>query len=204
MKEFWDDRYSEKEYAYGTEPNAYFKYALEKIHPSGAAFFPGEGEGRNAVYAAKQGLVVTALDYSSEARNKALKLAKHNNVTLEYQIGDMGHIRFKPNSFNLAVLVFTHFLPDESDNYFKALINYLKPGGYLIAELFSKDHSQFLKSNPLAGGPKNSDMLYTVSEIKKYFSGLAFIELEKKVIELNEGLYHRGQASVIRLIGQKI
>lgn len=203
MKEFWDERYSANEYAYGTEPNAYFKYALEKIQPSGTAFFPGEGEGRNAVYAAKQGLVVTALDYSSEARNKALKLAGDNNVKLDYQIGNMGHTQFEANSFNLAVLVFTHFLPDESESYFKKLVDYLKPGGYLIAELFSKDHSQFQNTNPLAGGPKNGDMLYTADEIRKYFSGLEVIELEVKEIELNEGLYHKGKAAVIRFIGQK-
>ena len=82
----WDDRYSNKEYAYGTEPNNFLKEQLQNL-PIGSIFFPAEGEGRNAVYAAKLGWLATAFDISIEGKNKALQLAKINNVTINYQVG---------------------------------------------------------------------------------------------------------------------
>lgn len=72
MKEFWNGKYSSKEYIYGTEPNEYFKSALEKYRP-GTILLPGDGEGRNAVYAAKKGWQVTAFDFSNAAKEKAEK-----------------------------------------------------------------------------------------------------------------------------------
>ena len=74
MKEFWEIRYAEKQYAYGENPNVYFKEQLDKLKP-GKILLPAEGEGRNAVYAAKQGWEVMAFDLSSEGKNKAEKLA---------------------------------------------------------------------------------------------------------------------------------
>ena len=74
-KDFWNSRYSKQEFAYGTQPNAFLKEQLEKIK-SGTALFLGEGEGRNAVYAAKLSWQVDAVDFSSSAKIKALKLAE--------------------------------------------------------------------------------------------------------------------------------
>ena len=85
MNDFWNDRYSSKEYVYGTGPNQFYKEQLEKLAP-GKILFPAEGEGRNAVYTAKKGWSVTAFDPSSEGRKKALLLAKKNKVQIEYQI----------------------------------------------------------------------------------------------------------------------
>ena len=71
-----------EEYVYGTEPNQFFKEQLQKIIPAGKLLLPGEGEGRNAVYAAKLGWMVDAFDQSSVARTKALNLAKEKKSKL--------------------------------------------------------------------------------------------------------------------------
>src|ERR1035438_2511533 len=51
-KQNWDERFSSEEYVYGTEPNVFLKEQLSKLSP-GRLLMLGEGEGRNAVYAAK-------------------------------------------------------------------------------------------------------------------------------------------------------
>ena len=60
--DFWDERYSVSEYVYGEHPNNYLKKQLETL-PVGSILFVGEGEGRNGVYAAKQGWKVSMLRY---------------------------------------------------------------------------------------------------------------------------------------------
>jgi len=75
MIDFWNARYAAAEYAYGTEPNAFFKAQLDQLTP-GRLLLPAEGEGRNAVYAAKKGWEVVAFDQSDAGQKKALKLAK--------------------------------------------------------------------------------------------------------------------------------
>ena len=63
MKDFWNERYGAPEYAYGTEPNVFFKQELDGLKP-GRLLLPAEGEGRNGVYAAEKGWSVSAYDWS--------------------------------------------------------------------------------------------------------------------------------------------
>ena len=86
--DFWDARYEGETYAYGTEPNAYFRQQLDAL-PPGRLLLLAEGEGRNAVYAAKRGWQVTAVDFSDEGRAKALRLAVAQGVRLDYQVADL-------------------------------------------------------------------------------------------------------------------
>ena len=91
---FWDERYSSEEYVYGVEPNQFFKQVLDKIPVPGKLLLPGEGEGRNAVYAAKCGWLVDAYDQSINAQKKALKLAEINDVIINYSVVDLA--KFNP------------------------------------------------------------------------------------------------------------
>ena len=84
----WNDRYSNEEFAYGEEPNNYLKEQLEKLNP-GTILFPAEGEGRNAVFAAKLGWEVWAFDISAEGKDKAMKLVATNNVAIDYQVRNL-------------------------------------------------------------------------------------------------------------------
>ncbi|MCB0485325.1 MAG: class I SAM-dependent methyltransferase [Flavobacteriaceae bacterium] len=203
MKSFWDERYSDADYAYGKEPNAFFKETLDTLQLKGKALFPAEGEGRNAVYAAKKGLEVTAFDMSMEAKKKALQLADENRVTIEYLVYEFDKLYFTENSFDLIVLIFAHFPPELNNTYYKKLANYLKPGGYIIAEAFSKEQLKYSEANPLAGGPKNINMLFSIDDFNNNFPDFEVFELQQQEIELSEGLFHKGKASVIRFVGKK-
>src|SRR5215210_6500958 len=92
----WNERYSKDEFAYGEQPNNYLKEQLEKLD-LGSILFPAEGEGRNAVFAAKLGWTVSAFDISVEGKNKALRLAQVNKVTIDYQVGDLQTLNYNSN-----------------------------------------------------------------------------------------------------------
>jgi 2-polyprenyl-3-methyl-5-hydroxy-6-metoxy-1,4-benzoquinol methylase len=198
----WNDRYSKEEFAYGEEPNNYLKEQLEKLK-IGTILFPAEGEGRNAVFAAKLGWNVSAFDISAEGKNKALRLAASNNVTIDYQVGELQTLNFRTTTFDAIALIYAHFPADIKSFYHKSLDKYLRKGGVIIFEAFSKKHIDYISKNEKMGGPKDIEMLFSIDEIKSDFDNYEIIELEEKEIELKEGSFHNGQGSVIRFTGRK-
>ncbi|MCC9016262.1 MULTISPECIES: bifunctional 2-polyprenyl-6-hydroxyphenol methylase/3-demethylubiquinol 3-O-methyltransferase UbiG [Flavobacterium] len=200
--ERWNDRYSAEEFAYGTAPNNYLKESLEKQDP-GTILFPAEGEGRNAVYAAKLGWTVSAFDISSEGKNKALKLAESENVILDYQVGELETLEYQPGQFDAIALIYAHFPAEIKSSIHKTLDQYLRKGGCIIFEAFSKKHLDYLAINDKVGGPKDIASLFSMEEIQSDFPNYEIVTLEEKEIELNEGLFHNGKGSVIRFIGKK-
>lgn len=198
----WNDRYSNDEFAYGEEPNIYLKENLCKL-PVGTILFPAEGEGRNAVFAAKIGWTVTAFDISNEGQKKAFKLAEKNNVLIDYQVGELEKLNFKAEQFDAIALIYAHFPANIKSQYHKILDKYLKVNGILIFEAFSKKHIDYVTANEKVGGPKDIESLFSIEEIKADFSNYEIIELEEKEIQLSEGLFHNGTGSVIRFVGRK-
>ncbi|OXB02544.1 SAM-dependent methyltransferase [Flavobacterium oncorhynchi] len=198
----WDDRYSNEEFAYGEEPNNYLKEQIQKLKPS-TILFPAEGEGRNAIFAAKLGWNVSAFDISEEGKNKALKLAEANNVSIDYQVGELETLNFKEEQFDVIALIYAHFPAEIKSEIHKQLDKLLRKDGIIIFEAFSKKHLEYLAINDKVGGPKDIESLFSIEEIKSDFPNYEIIELEEKEIELNEGLFHNGTGSVIRFIGRK-
>lgn len=197
MNEFWNERYANEEYAYGIEPNQFFKEALEKRTP-GKILFPAEGEGRNAVFAAKMGWEVTAFDPSTEGKRKAESLAFENGVEIKYNLSNYEEVEFPSESFDCIVLIFAHIHPLKRKEYHKKMVSFLKPGGTLILEGFSKK-----QINKNTGGPRNIDMLYSREELESDFNHFTEIAVSETDIHLDEGLYHQGTAAVIRVTGIK-
>jgi len=196
-KDFWNSRYSEQEFAYGTQPNAFLKEQLEKIK-SGTALFLGEGEGRNAVYAAKLGWQVDAVDFSSSAKVKALKLAEENMVKINYEVCDLNYYKFGENQYDLIVMIFLHLPSELREKVFKNSINSLKGNGILLVEAFNKN-----QINNSSGGPQSLDLLYSDNDVLSLVKDLRTETMESKSIELDEGEYHKGKADVIRYVGVK-
>ena len=194
--EFWDERYSSDEYAYGILPNKYFKEQIDKLKP-GKLFLPGEGEGRNAVYAAKLGWDVTALDYSVMAQEKAMKLAEENNVKIKYHVIPINEYIFPVSEFDASSLIFVPIPENLRALIHKNIIRSLKPGGVLIAELFSKK-----QINNNSGGSKDLSLLCDIDELLHDFKEMDIIEGYETQINLNEGQYHQGKADVIRILAK--
>jgi len=198
----WNERYSNDEFAFGKQPNNYLKEQLEKLNV-GTILFPAEGEGRNAVFAANLGWTVSAFDISMEGKKKADRLAEINKVTIDYQVGDLQEISFDTEQFDVIALIYAHFPANIKSLYHKTLDKYLRNGGVVIFEAFSKRHIDYVSKNENVGGPRDLESLFSIEEIKSDFANYDIIELEEKEIELSEGLYHNETGSVIRFVGQK-
>ena len=199
----WNERYANPEFAYGEEPNNYLKEQMEKIRP-GRILFPAEGEGRNAVYAAKLGWKVSAFDISTAGQKKAFQLAQKNNVTIDYQIGELQTLGYKAEQFDAIALIYAHFPANIKSQIHKALDQYLQPNGIVIFEAFSKKHLEYLAKNEKVGGPKDIESLFSIEEVRNDFRNYEIVELEEQEISLNEGHYHVGLGSVIRFVGRKL
>ncbi len=193
----WNQRYAEPEYAYGTDPNVFFKSQLDLLRP-GRLFLPAEGEGRNAVYAMLQGWEVIACDQSEEGMKKAEQLAARYSLSIDYRVAEFGEMILAPNYFNCVGLIYAHFPAEFRKLYHKKVFNTLKPGGTIILEGFSKEQ---LGKN--SGGPKSLDLLFSEAELRAEFDGMSSLKITTEEVELAEGKYHRGAASVVRLVGVK-
>ncbi|MDO6439071.1 class I SAM-dependent methyltransferase [Cyclobacterium sp. 1_MG-2023] len=198
----WNERYGEEDYAYGETPNVFFEEKIKELK-TGKILLPAEGEGRNAVFAAKLGWSVFAFDQSEEGKKKAMKLAKKNGVTIDYQVGDLGAVNFPQEEFDVIGLIYAHFPANLKSAYHKILDGYLKKGGFVVFEAFSKNNLTYRAKNEKIGGPRDLDSLFSIEEIKADFSNYEILQLEEKEVELGEGLYHNGKGSVIRFVGKK-
>jgi SAM-dependent methyltransferase len=202
MKEIWDNRYAEEGFAYGSDPNVYFKDCIDTIGLKKSILLPAEGEGRNAVYAASLGWDVTAFDISSEGREKAIQLAKVHEVKFNYEVKDFEEIYFN-RAFDCVAFIYTHFTTEKKYLFFDKMLDALKPGGWVIFECFSVNNLSYRDKNPKIGGPENPNMLYSIVELQTIFMGYKIINLTEEVVTLNEGKYHNGEGCVIRLFAQK-
>ena len=195
MIEMWNQRYAQEEYIYGKEPNEFFRAQLSLL-PKGKILMPAEGEGRNAVYAATKSWEVVAFDSSKAAKEKAERLGKLKKVEIEYHISSFEEFKYETNTFDAIALIYAHTF--NRKNTHQKMLSFLKPGGILILEGFSKKQIQFN-----SGGPRNIDMLFSADELKSDFSEFTQLDIDELETELQEGPLHIGEAAVIRAIGKK-
>ena len=197
MYNHWNERYSEKEYAYGEEPNVFFSEQLNKLQ-KGIIILPCEGEGRNAVYAASQGWVVNAFDASDAGKIKALQLARKKGVSIDYKIADAATVNYPESSADAIAFIYAHFPAAIRKQIHQKAISWLKPGGKVIVEAFNTSQLQ-----NTSGGPKEVAMLYTGEILKDDFLELNVELIQTLQTTLQEGKYHQGRADIIRFVGSK-
>ena len=196
---FWDIRFKEEVFIYGKKPNNYLRECFLKEDNAGTAYFPGEGEGRNAVFAALRGWRCLAIDGSVEAKKKCGILAGRKNVEIEYIVSDLREQeKYINRQFDVIAFSFVHFNATDRIRFHRSLVSFLKKGGRLFFEVFSKEQMEYD-----SGGPKNPDMLYSTQDLEKDFKGLRIIQNDKQTVTLDEGPYHQGTASVIRFYAVK-
>lgn len=198
MKEKWNNRYSKAEFVYGEKPNIFFKEQIDNL-PAGKLLLPGEGEGRNAVYAAKRGWQVDAVDWSERGKEKCRILAIENNVEINYTVANLEEYIPEENYYDATALIFLHLKPELREKVHYRIINSLKSGGIVILKAYDKE-----QINNSSGGPKDPDLLYSLEEVFSDFSELDILHFSKKKTHLNESSFHNGTADVILYAGKKI
>ncbi len=197
MKEFWNDRYSSEDFIYGKKPNEFFKSEIDKL-PPGHLLLPCEGEGRNAVYAAKLNWTVDAFDQSDKGKKKCEVLASENKVAVNYTVADAVEIELGEDKYDMIALIFAHFPSSIRKQIHQKCSKALKPGGLLLLEAFTPS-----QLNNQSGGPKDMDMLYTTDLLQKDFANLNIKYLEELSVDLSEGQHHSGKGDVVRLLAVK-
>jgi cyclopropane fatty-acyl-phospholipid synthase-like methyltransferase len=199
---FWDDRYGEPGYAYGTAPNQFLTAQQHRLKPGMKTLVVGDGEGRNGVWLASQGLDVLSIDLSSVGLEKAETLATQHQVKLQTQCADLTTWDWSTETHDLVVSIYVHFASEVRQRMHESMLKALKPGGLIILEAFNLAQLQYQREYD-SGGPKIREMLYSPKMLQQDFAGGEILELTETVTELHEGQYHDGKASVIRLIVQK-
>ena len=195
--QFWNERFSQDSFVYGTAPNIFFRQCIDSL-PLGKILLPAEGEGRHAVYAARLGWEVHAVDYSAAGREKAMTLAAAHDVSIFYDISSMEEFTAETTSYDAVGLIFAHFAPFERQGIHHKLIQYLKPGGKIILEGF---HTSQLGRK--SGGPRDIEMLFDESKLKDDFAACHIHLLQVTERVLDEGDYHQGSAALIQLLAEK-
>ena len=198
--QFWDERYATHEWVYGQSPNAYFQAYLENYFSKpGRILLPAEGEGRNAVFAARKGWEVEAFDISEEGRKKALQWAEKAQLKIRYHLVGWEHFEhFLHGKYDLIALIYAHMPARIRSQVHSRLVQWLRPGGHLLLEAFRPE--QLGRSS---GGPKDTAMLYSPEALAYDFGALHTLELAGHEVQLQEGMFHQGNAAVVRFLGRK-
>lgn len=195
----WDQRYDTEEYVYGTEPSRFLKLNLEYLNAGDRVLAVADGEGRNSVFMAEQGLNVTAMDSSSVGLEKARRLAKKRDVNVDFQLADLKVYDWGATEYDVVAAIFIQFAdPAFRTEIFDGMERALKPGGVLMLHGYTPKQIEFG-----TGGPPVSELLYTRNMLAAQFAGWQIIRLEEYEAELQEGPGHSGKSALVDLIARR-
>ena len=195
----WNQRYSVPDYLFGTAPNAFLASHAWRLKRGQRALCVADGEGRNSVWLAEQGLEVTAFDFSPVAVEKARKLAASRGVAVRYELASVYDWSWPAGAFDLVAAIFVQFAdPPMRSFMFERMARALTVGGLLLVEGYTPKQLQYG-----TGGPKQVDQLYTESLLRESFAGFEVLELREYEAELDEGSRHRGLSAVIDFVARK-
>lgn len=195
----WDDRYTRDDYVFGTEPAAFLTNHRDHLVPGARALVVADGEGRNSVFLAERGLVVTAMDVSPVGVAKARRLAEQRGVTVDLQVADVLAWDWEPDAYDVVAAVFIQFLdPQQRPAVFEGMVRTLRPGGLLLLHGYRPEQLAYG-----TGGPPVADHLYTEDLLADAFADLDIEELRSYDAELTEGAGHAGMSALIDLVARK-
>ena len=195
----WNARYASEDYHFGTEPNAFLARQRERLKPGQKALAIADGEGRNGVWLAREGLDVTSVDLSPLGVAKAKKLAAFHGVALDIQCADLASWDWGPPRFDVVVGIFFQFAaPPFRAQIFRHMKDALKPGGLLLIEGYRPE-----QLNYGTGGPTEIDQLYTAALLRAAFADMDILALDEYDVELSEGARHIGMSALIDLVARK-
>jgi len=197
----WDRHYAEEGYIFGTGPNAFLAAEARRFKPHGRILVPGDGEGRNGVWLAEQGFVVTSVEASSVGVDKARALAAARGVELDIQNANLDIWGWPLEAFDGVAAIFVHFEPHVRQSMHRRMLAALKPGGVLLLEAFTPKHVENRKAGSRGGPPP--EMLYTAGMLRDDLAGAAIELLQEEEVRLDEGSRHQGQAQVVRLVARR-
>lgn len=198
--QFWNERFDNEEFIFGKAPNEYLvNQAKQYLAPGQKALCIADGEGRNGVWLAKQGLVIEGFDVSDVALEKAKKFADDNKVSIAYSFSDVDSWNWQANTYDAIIAIFIQFAdPAMRLRIFKNILLALKPGGIFILQGYTQKQLEYK-----TGGPILIDHLYTEEMIREMILGLEILDLQNYDAVLEEGTRHIGMSALLGLTARK-
>ena len=199
--QFWNTRFDKPEFIFGKEPNEYLAEQSEQhLKPGNTVLCIADGEGRNGVWLAKQGMQVTGFDVSDIALAKAKHFAEENQVSINYSLSDVDGYDWQPHKYDAVVGIFIQFAdPEMRTRIFQQVQQTLKPGGIFILQGYTPQQLQYK-----TGGPSLIEHLYTEELIRDLSSGFEILDLRCYEKELSEGPRHTGMSALLGLVSKKL
>lgn len=196
---FWDERYAQPGFLFGEEPNAFLKRQLPLLKPGMAVLSIADGEGRNGVWLAEQGLQVHAVDASPVALEKSRQLAARRGVSLQWEETDLLGWRWPQAAYDVVVAIFTQFVGAEGRaRQFEGIRQALKPGGLLILQGYTPRQLEYG-----TGGPPHAENMYTEGLLRTAFGDWNILHLAEHDDAIEEGTGHHGMSALIDLVARK-
>lgn len=197
--ERWNARFAADAYVFGKEPNAFLAAQAFRLRPGMSALCVADGEGRNSVWLARQGLVVTAFDFSESAIAKARALARQSGVAVDYRLCDATRWDWRAVQYDVVAAIFVQFVaPPGRSAMFEGMAEALKPGGLLILQGYGPKQIEYA-----TGGPKRPENLYTEALLRDSFAHLEILESRAHDDVLDEGAGHRGLSALVDIVAQR-
>jgi len=193
----WNERYSAQEYVYGTAPNEFLRSVSDRIQGRQVLCL-AEGEGRNAVYLAREGYDVTAVDASAVCLEKAEMLADESYVSIDTVVADLADYDMSRSRWDGVVSMFCHLPVAKRKALHRNVVKGLRPGGVFIVEAY-RPRQLALSS----GGPSSAELTVSLDILSEELDGLVFVQAKELERDILEGSLHLGVGAVVQVIAMK-
>ncbi len=196
---FWDERFAKPGFLFGEAPNAFLKSRSHVLKPGMSALSVADGEGRNGVWLAEQGLHVHAVDASPVALEKSRRLAARRGVSLQWEEVDLMDWDWPQAAYDVVAAIFTQFVgPEGRARQFAGIRQALKPGGLLILQGYTPRQLEYG-----TGGPPHAENMYTEELLRTSFGDWEITHLAEHDDVVEEGSGHSGMSALIDLVARK-
>lgn len=199
MTSIWDERYAQEGYLFGTEPNEFLVSQRNLLKPGMRCLAVADGEGRNGVWLAQQGLHVLSVEASAVALDKAKKLAQQRGVAIDFEQADLAHWQWGERRFDVVAAIFIQFAPPAlREQMFAGIKRCLKPGGLLLLQGYTPRQLEYN-----TGGPSLAENMYTEALLRNTFGDMEIMHLREHDDHIGEGTAHSGVSALIDLVARK-
>jgi cyclopropane fatty-acyl-phospholipid synthase-like methyltransferase len=194
----WNRRFEGAAYLFGTSPNVWLKEHADVWKPGQRVLCVADGEGRNSVWLARQGLIVDAFDIAEGGVAKARQLAQEHGVSVNFAISDCDAYSWQPRMYDGVAAIFVQFAdPAMRERLFTNIQRCLKLGGTLVLQGYTPKQLDYK-----TGGPPVATHLYTMAMLREAFAGMEIVVLHEYEAEVAEGTGHHGHSALIGLVAR--
>ena len=205
QKKFWTERYQTagNDFLFGRKPSEFLVKKRTMFKARESVLMIADGEGRNSVWLAAQGLKVTANEICKVAIDRAKKLAQESNAYVEIVecdiLTDEWSMKCDQDSFDWVIGIFIQFAnTEERKKLFSFMKAMTKPNGRILLLGYTPKQLEYK-----TGGPSAIENLYTQELLRDAFQDWDLEELVEYEKDISEGMGHKGMSALIGMVAIK-